>query len=92
MNERNKSGATKNAQRQTNDEGDRKFLAAVSCAVMNGKTLSTSAHNVKIFVLNDAVNLCGPVNNESEKRKVEELANQVAGVINVVNQLDIKTK
>ena len=92
MNERDESGAKKTAQRQTNHEVDRKLLAAARHAVMNEKTLSTSAHNVKIVVLNSVVNLCGPVNNESEKRKVEELAKQVANVTNVANQLDIKTK
>lgn len=92
MNERDKSGVTKTAQKQTNREGDRKLLAAVRRAVVDEKTLSTSAHNVKIVVLNGAVTLRGPVNNESEKRKVEELAKQVAGVTNVANQLDIKTK
>ena len=59
---------------------------------MNEKTLSNSAHNVKIVVLNGTVNLRGPVNNEREKRKVEELSNRVAGVTNIANQLDIKTK
>ena len=92
MNERDKSGATKTAQKQTNREEDRKLLAAVRRAVVDEKTLSTSAHNVKIVVLNGVLTLRGPVNNESEKKKVEELANQVAGVTNVVNQLDIKTK
>ena len=92
MNERDKSGATKTAQKQTNREEDRKLLAAVRRAVVDEKTLSTSAHNVKIVVLNGVLTLRGPVNNESEKKKVEELAKQVAGVTNVVNQLDIKTK
>ena len=92
MNERDKSGVTKTAQKQTNREGDRKLLAAVRRAVVDEKTLSTSAHNVKIVVFNGVVTLRGPVNNESEKIKVEELAKQVAGVINVANQLDIKTK
>jgi len=92
MNERDKSGATKTAQKQTDREGDRKLLAAVRRAVVDEKTLSISAHNVKIVVLNGVLTLRGPVNNESEKKKVEELAKQVEGVTNVVNQLDIKTK
>ena len=92
MNERDKSGATNTAQKQTNREGDRKLLAAVRRAVVDEKTLSISAHNVKIVVLNGTITLRGPVNNESEKKKVEELAKQVAGVTSVVNQLDIKTK
>ena len=92
MNERDKSGATKTAQKQTNRDEDRRLLAAVRRAVVEEKTLSTAAHNVKIVVLNGAITLRGPVNNESEKKKVEELAKQVAGVTSVANQLDIKTK
>ena len=92
MNERGKSAATKAAQKQTNRERDRKLMATVRRAVVDEKTRSTSAHNVKIVALNGAINLRGPVNNESEKKKVEELAKQVRGATSVANQLDIKTK
>lgn len=92
MNERDKSGATKTAQKQTNREEDRKLLAAVRRAVVDEKTLSTSAHNAKIIALNGAITLRGPVNSESEKKRIEDLAKQVAGVTSVVNQLDIKTQ
>ena len=92
MNERDKSGTTKTAQNQSNREGDRKLLAAVRRAVVDEKTLSTSAHNIKIVALNGAITLRGPVNSEGEKNNIEALAKQVPGVTSVVNQLDTKTQ
>ncbi len=91
MNVRDKSGATQTPQKQTNSEADRKLLAAVRRAVIGDKTLSTSAHNVKIVVSNGVVTLRGPVRSESEKGKVATLAQRVAGVTSVENELDVKT-
>lgn len=92
INVRDKSGATQTPQKQTNSEGDRKLLAAVRRAVVSDKTLSKSAHNVKIVSKDGVVTLRGPVRSEDEKGKVEKLAQQVAGVASVENQLDVKTK
>ena len=68
------------------------MLAAVRRAVVRDKTLSTSAHNVKIVAKDGVVTLRGPVRSEDEKGKIEKLAQQVAGVASVENQLDVKTK
>jgi hyperosmotically inducible protein len=92
MNVRDKSGATQTPQKQTNSKEDRKVLAAVRRAVVRDKTLSTYAHNVKIGAKDGVVTLRGPVRNESEKGKIETLAQQVAGVTSVDNQLDVKTR
>lgn len=92
INVRDKSGATQTPQKQTNSEADRKLLAAVRRAVVDDKTLSKSAHNVKIVSKDGVVTLRGPVRSEEEKGKVEKLAQQVAGVASVENQLDVKTK
>jgi hyperosmotically inducible protein len=91
INTRDKSGATQTPQKQTNAEADRKLLAEVRRAVVADKSLSTSAHNVKIVSLNGVVTLRGPVRSQDEKGKVEALAQQVAGVTRVENQLDVKT-
>ena len=60
-------------------------------AVVGDKSLSTSAHNVKIVTKEGVVTLRGPVTSEDEKSRVEKLAQQVAGVSSVENQLDVKT-
>jgi hyperosmotically inducible protein len=91
INARDKSGATPTPQKQTNAAGDRKLLADVRRAVVGDKTLSTSAHNVKIVALNGVITLRGPVRSQDEKGKVETLAQQVAGVSRVENHLDVKT-
>jgi osmotically-inducible protein OsmY len=93
MNTRDKSGATQTPQDQAQGtEADRKLLAAIRRAVVADKSLSTSAHNVKIVTNGGVVTLRGPVNSEDEKGKVGQLAQQVAGVSRVENQLDVKTR
>jgi len=92
MNDRDKSGATKTPQDQTNKVSDRKLLAAVRRAVVRDKSLSTKAHNIKVMVQGGGVTLRGPVNSEGEKSKIESLAKGVPGVLMVDNQLDIETQ
>lgn len=91
LNERDKGGATKTPQDQTNQAHDRELLAAVRRAIVSDKSLSTLAHNVKIHVEGGALSLRGPVKSEEEKAKVEALAKQVKGITTTDNQLDVKT-
>lgn len=92
LNTRDKSDASLTPQNQPNTESDRKTLAAVRSAIVDDKNLSTSAHNVKILVVNGAVTLRGPVKNASEKTRVEEIARKVAGVTKIDNHIDIDAK
>jgi osmotically-inducible protein OsmY len=92
MNARDRSGATRTPEDQSNSKEDREVLAAVRRAVAGDKSLSTSAHNVKILAKDGVVTLRGPVTSEDEKRKVGQLAQQVAGVASVENKLDVKSK
>lgn len=91
INERDKGGATKTPQDQTNRAQDRQLLAAVRRAIIADKSLSTMAHNVKVLVEGGAVTLRGPVKSAEEKAKVESLAKQVKGITTTDNQLDVKT-
>lgn len=91
MNGRDQDNTANTAQSQSNAKGDRELLAAVRRSVVKDKSLSTSAHNVKILAENGVVTLRGPVKSDEEKTKVEALAKQVAGVTSVQNHLDIKT-
>lgn len=92
MNNRDKGSTGDTAQSQSNAKGDRELLAAVRRSVVKDKSLSTTAHNVKIMAVNGVVTLRGPVKSEAEKTTVETLAKQVPGVTSVENHLDIKTK
>jgi osmotically-inducible protein OsmY len=91
INVRDRDGATQTPQKQTTGVDDRELVAAVRRAVVDDKSLSTSAHNVKIVANNGVVTLRGPVRSNDERAKVEKLAQQVTGVSSVENQLDIKT-
>jgi osmotically-inducible protein OsmY len=91
MNARDKDGASVTPQNQSNAATDRKLLAAVRRAIVKDKSLSVTAHNVKIMTANGAVTLRGPVKSDDEKSKIDTLVKQVDGVTNVDNQLDVKT-
>jgi len=92
LNSRDKSGAAPTPQNQSNKAEDRKVLAAVRHSVVENKSLSTAAHNVKILVADGVVTLRGPVKSVAEKDKIEKIASQVSGVSAIDNQLDIKTQ
>ena len=92
VNVRDRGSATETPQTQPNAEADRKLLAAVRRAVVSDKSLSTSGHNVKIVVKGGVVTLRGPVKSDEEKTSIQKLAQQVAGVTSVENQLDVKVK
>ena len=92
INIRDKSAAIPTPRSQTSHAEDRKLLAAVRRTVVRDKSLSISAHNVKIVAKGSVVTLRGSVKSEDEKAKIEKLALQVAGVASVENQLDVKTK
>ena len=91
INERDKYGATKTPQDQSNRVEDREMLAAVRRSVVGDESLSTMAKNVKIVVDNGTVTLRGPVKNSDEKAKVELHARSVKGITTTDNQLDVKT-
>jgi osmotically-inducible protein OsmY len=58
--------------------------------VMNDKSLSTYAHNVKIISQNGKVTLKGPVRSAEEKQSIEQKATDVAGAGNVTNEITIQ--
>ncbi len=90
INQRDRTGATKTPQDQSDQAQDRKLLAAVRAAIVGEKSLSTMAHNVKILVTGGLVTLRGPVRSEEEKVLVQSMAKQVQGVTKIDNQLDVK--
>jgi osmotically-inducible protein OsmY len=68
-----------------------KLAAAVRRAIVKDKSLSTSAHNVKLVAASGVVTLRGPVNTANEKARIESIARGVSGVTRVDNELDVKT-
>lgn len=92
INVRDRNGATETPQNQAENAGDRKLLAMVRRTIIGDKTLSMAAHNVKIVANGGVVTLRGPVKNDNEKAKIANLAQKVAGVTSVDNQLDVESK
>ena len=78
------------ADQAKNNTNDRATMQKIRKAVMADKTLSTSAHNVKIIAQQGKVTLKGPVQSEAEKSTIEQKATEVAGAGNVVDELTIK--
>lgn len=78
------------ADQATNQKADRELMQNIRKALVDDKSLSTYAHNVKIIARNGKVTLKGPVNSEEEKRTVEQKATDVAGAGNVTSEITIK--
>jgi|HubBroStandDraft_6_1064221.scaffolds.fasta_scaffold00876_18 hyperosmotically inducible protein len=81
-------GAT-TADQQKMNPADRETTKQIRSAIMDDKSLSTYAHNVKIITRNGKVTLKGPVRSADEKTAIGEKATQVAGAGNVTNHLTI---
>ena len=85
--ERN-SGTT--ADQQKENQSDRELARQVRRAIVQDKSLSTYAHNVKIVAQDGTVTLKGPVRSEEEKAAIEKKAADVAGgAAKVQNQLEV---
>ncbi len=91
VNARDRSAQTTTPFDQPNDKADIKLAAAVRHAIVKDKSLSMSAHNVKLVAAGGVVTLRGPVDSADEKAKVESVVKGVSGVSSVDNQLDVKT-
>ena len=83
----NKGAAT--ADQQKMNPADRATTKQIRSALMEDKTLSTYAHNIKIITQDGHVTLKGPVRTEDERTEIGEKASQVAGAGNVRNHLTI---
>ncbi|HTP34333.1 MAG TPA: BON domain-containing protein [Candidatus Acidoferrales bacterium] len=78
------------ADQAKNNTVDRDMMKKIRKAVVEDKSLSTYAHNVKIIAQDGKVTLKGPVRSDDEKRSVEQKAEQVAGSGNVVSQITVE--
>jgi len=88
-NVRDRSDHAVTADQQSNSRGDVKITREIRRKIVHDKTLSTSAHNVKIVTIDGVVTLRGPVASTEEKAVIGEAAKKVAGVGKVDNQLEI---
>lgn len=91
-NERDKDPAALTAGDQGESEADRTVTQRIRQGVMKDDKLSITAKNVKIITINGVVTLRGPVNSDAEKTAIAAIAQGVAGVTRVDNQLEIAAK
>jgi len=88
----NQGDASKNAKtadQQKMNPADRETTKKIRRALMDDKSLSTYAHNIKIISQDGKVTLKGPVRSEEEKTAIEAKAVAVAGEGNVTNRLHV---
>jgi hyperosmotically inducible protein len=79
------------ADQAKNSDTDRDIMQKIRKAVMDDKSLSSYAHNVKIISQDEKVTLKGPVRSNKEKQNIGQKATDVAGAGNVTNQITIRT-
>ena len=75
---------------QGNSQTDVDTTAQIRKGILANGDMSVNAKNVKIITNNGAVTLRGPVNTSEEKRLIGDIANTIARVENVDNQLEVK--
>ena len=86
--DRNKNEPT--ADQAKNNTSDRDTMQKIRKSIMDDKSLSTYAHNVKVIAQGGKVTLKGPVHTEEEKKTIEGHATKIAGDGNVTNELTVK--
>lgn len=89
INKRDTSPEKITADQQSQTKADREITQKIRQAVVDDKSLSTYAHNVKIITVNGMVTLKGPVRTTDEKRIIEEKAGQVAGKDKIKSEIEI---
>ncbi|MGB8541868.1 MAG: BON domain-containing protein [Candidatus Acidiferrales bacterium] len=91
----NQGDAGKNAttaDQQKMNPADRNTTRQIRKSLMQDKSLSTYAHNIKIITRDGKVTLKGPVRTEDDKASIEAKAVAVAGADNVTNRLEVAPK
>ena len=74
---------------QANDQEAIDVTASIRRAVLDDRSLSTSAHNIKIITDGDVVTLRGAVASPDEKKRIESLAVKSAAGKQVRNEISI---
>ncbi len=93
VNKRDRNPGEATADQQKMNEADRTLTAKIRKSVMDDKTLSTYAHNVKIISQDGVVTLKGPVRSDDEVKSIMAKAVDIAGSPDkVINQMSVSPK
>jgi len=89
VNSRDRDKGAVTADQQKENAGDRDITSKIRKSLVNDKTLSTYAHNVKVVAQGGQVTLKGPVRSEAEKKTVEAKAAEIVGASHVTSEISI---
>ena len=89
VNTRDRAKGAVTADQQKENANDRALTRKIRRALMQDKSLSSYAHNVKVVAQGGQVTLKGPVRSDQEKQTVEAKAIEVAGAGHVTNEISI---
>lgn len=91
VNQRDRASGEPTADQQKMDSSDRKLSASIRKSIMDDKSLSTYAHNIKIVSQNGTVTLKGPVRSEEERKAIVSKATAVVGSASQIHdELSVK--
>jgi hyperosmotically inducible periplasmic protein len=89
VNQRDRNQNEPTADQQKENTSDRQLAAQIRRAVVKDKSLSSTAHNIKIIAQNGKVTLKGPVKSEQEKEAIEAKATEIVGPSQVTSELQV---
>jgi osmotically-inducible protein OsmY len=89
VNQRDRAKGAVTADQQKENPNDRDIARKIRKVLMEDKTLSGYAHNVKVIAQDGQVTLKGPVRSDAEKRNVEAKAAAIAGAGHVTNDMSV---
>ena len=90
VNKQDRDANQPTADQQKNNASDVDLTKNIRRSIMEDKSLSTDAHNVKVISQNGTVTLKGPVKSEAEKSAIVAKAVSVAGAADkVVDQMSV---
>lgn len=89
VNQRDRDGVAKTPIDQNENKKDIDITANIRKRVVDTK-MSTNAQNVKIITQDGKVTLRGPVKNADEKKRIEDIAHEIAGADKVSSELEVE--
>lgn len=90
VNQRERGTSALTADQAKNTRSDIKLMSDIRKALVQDKSLSAYAQNIKIIARHGKVTLKGPVHTRDEKEMIGAQAGRIAGTGNVKNMLTIK--
>ena len=92
VNKRDRAKSEPTADQAKDNTQDRDTMRKIRKALVDDKSLSTYARNVKVIAQHGKVTLKGPVRSEEEKQTVVTKATDIAGAGNVTDELTVKAQ